>query len=122
MHQAFAMTMKRPHEAFGLPTSIGRRLGELGKGAWIVAVVGLTVFVAGFYIYQVNADATKGFAVRDLEIKSTQLQDQVAALEQQSAQMQTLHHLVDQVKPLGYVPVDRMDFVDAAQGSYALAK
>ncbi|MDO8584256.1 MAG: hypothetical protein Q7R83_03710 [bacterium] len=122
MTRAFIMTMKRPEQSLGLPVPLARRLPELGRLSWMAALVVLTVAAVGLYIYQVNHTATKSFAMRQLEKQSETLKNSVASLETQAVQLQAMQNLQERVKPFGYVAVDRMDFLDVAKGSYALAK
>lgn len=116
------MTMKRPERSLGLPVPLARRLPELGRLSWTALLLMLTVGAIGLYMYQVNRAATKSFTVRQLEKQVESLRDSVVALETQSVQLQAMQSLQERVKPLGYVAVDRMDFLDVAKGSYALAK
>ncbi|MBM3205067.1 hypothetical protein FJZ48_03765 [Candidatus Uhrbacteria bacterium] len=122
MNRAFVMTMKRPHETLGLPIPIGRKLAGLGKSTWITLTICLTIAAAGLYIYQVNSAATKSFTVRDLEKQTERLRNDVMALEDQSVKMQALHQLQERVKPLGYVAIDKMEFIDVSHSAYALAE
>lgn len=122
MTHAFIMTMKRPERSLGIPMPIGRKIQAVGRMGSLVAMLALTISAVGLYIYQVNRTAEKNYAVRDLEKQSEQLKDTVASLETKAVTMQSLQSLQERVKPLGYVPIDRMQFLDAAKGSYAVAK
>lgn len=122
MNRAFVMTMKRSHETLGLPTPIGRKLSGLGKSTWVTLSICLTIAAAGLYIYQVNSAASKSFTVRDLEKQTERLRNDVMALENQSVKMQAMYSLQERVKPLGYVSIDRMEFLDVSHSSYALAQ
>lgn len=122
MNPAFVMTMKRPHETFRIPCSLGRRMNHLGRNILLGVLACLTIAAVGTYIYQVNSSASKGFVVRDLEKNLEQLQNSVTDLEDQSVRMQAMHALQERVRPLGYVSVDQMEFIDVAHHSYALAK
>jgi len=118
----YIMTMQRPQEALGLAAPIGKRIGEIGRMAWMFLLVGLTVAGVGLYIYQVNAAATKSYTVRDMEKKVERLKETVADLETQTVNMQAMHSLQARVAPLGFVPVDKMQFLDVTKGTYAMAR
>ncbi len=122
MTRTFMMTVDQPQKAFGLCLSWRQRIAEIGKKGWMGLVIAFTVVAVGVYVYQVNTSATKSFAVRDLERKVEQLQNSVVSLETQIVSLQSMKELQARVKSLNYVPVDRIEFVDAARGSYALAK
>ena len=122
MSNAYIMTMRRPQEALGLAAPIGKRIGEIGRTAWMALLVCFTIFGVGLYIYQVNSSASKGYTVRDLQGHVERLKETVADLETQSVQLEAMHSLEARVAPLGYVAVDHVGFLDAAKGTYALAR
>jgi len=122
MSHAHILTMKRPHEALGLPVPIGRRLTNLGKGSWVIFLGSLSVFCVGLYVFQISQTAAKGYALRDLEKQQEYLQESVSALEAQAAELQSMNALQERVKGLGYVPVQHMEYVDVNNHAYALAK
>lgn len=122
MSRTLVLSMKRPHEQFGLPMSFGRKLGASGQMAWVSLLVLATLLCVGFYIYQVNAAATKGFELRALEKRLESVRETVASLEDQAASLQTMDVLKVRVSGLGYVPADQLEFVDVTRSAYALAK
>ena len=122
MTRTFVMSLQRPHETLGLPQPIGRKLGEASKRIWLVALVVAAVVALGWYIYVVNAAASRAYQLRALQGQSEQLQEQVTQLESQLAQLQTMHALQEHVKTLGYVPVDHLEFVNVRASGYALAR
>jgi hypothetical protein len=69
-----------------------------------------------------NRSATKGYSLRELDRKLEVLQDQVMVLEDEAAKKQALRTIEEQVKGLGYVPVDRVDFVDVGRNAFAIAE
>lgn len=122
MSRTLVLSMKRPHEQFGLPMSFGRRLGASGQMAWVVALFVATVLCVSVYIYQVNAAASNGFAVRTLEKRLALVQEDVAVLEDRAAELQAMGAMQTQIAQLGYVPADQLEFVDVAHLSYAFVK
>lgn len=114
--------MKRPHEQFALPMSFGRKLGASRQAAWLALLCGATLFSVSVYIYQVNAAASKGFALRTLEKQLSQDQEAVAELEDQASSLQAMDTLQARVASLGYVPADQLEYIDANHQAYAFAK
>ena len=82
----------------------------------------LSVFCVGVYVYQVSLAAPKGYEMRNLEKQREVLEESVSALEAQVAAQQSMNALQDRVKGLGYVPVDRMEYIDVNGHAYAFAK
>ncbi len=121
MNRSFSMTMKRPQEALQIPLPIGRRLGDFSKGAWFAVMASASVACIGVYMFQVNKAAGKGYELRTLDRKIETLKETVASLEDQSATLRSVHALETRVTGMGYVPVGRMEFIDAVHG-YAMAK
>jgi cell division protein FtsB len=122
MSRSYAMTMKRPHEALRLPVPVGRKISEAGRMTWGALLIAALVACAGIYMYQINVSASKGFEMRALERKLERLRDTVSALETQASQMQTMKAVEARVKELGYVPVERLEFMDVSRSEYALAR
>ena len=85
MSRPFILSLKHPHEQFGLPMSFGRKLGASGRVASIVLLGAAILFCLGVYIYQVNAAASKGFQLRALEKQLETVRESVALLEDQVA-------------------------------------
>jgi len=113
--------MTRPHEALGLPQPIGRRLPQ-GIVAWNLAVAVATLVFVCAYVVQVNAAAAKGYALRDvqkqvdtLKMDSIQLQDKIASDSSFQA-------LSTRASALGFVPIERLSFVNATGKAYAMAR
>lgn len=107
---------------FAVPTSVGRRLEVVAKQSWAILFIVGAILCMGYYVFLMNSTASKGYALRSLEGQLDQLNGTVAVLENRSAQLQALHTIETKVEGAGYVPVDRMEFVDVSRGSYALAR
>lgn len=121
MSRAYAIAMQRPRVELGLPLSSGKKMEVAAKRTWILLMVVVTAACLGMYLYQVNRAASKGFTLRTLERQLDQLQTTVADLENTAAHMQSLASVEARVAGRGYVPVDRMEFVDVPAG-YAIAR
>jgi hypothetical protein len=110
------MALKHPHLTLGMPVPVGRRIGEAGKIGWMIFVGTALVACLGTYIFVVNASAKKGDELRAQETKLERLKETVSVLESQTAEMQSIHALESQISELGYVPVEQVQFIDAARG------
>ncbi len=112
--------MHRPYEQLGLPTSFARRF-ETAKPALWLSIVGLcAVSCLGFYLYEVNETASKGFELRALEKRLERARASVLSYEDQAAQLQAVASLQEKIGALGYVPVDQMEFIDPVTGGVAM--
>ena len=121
-HRSFVFTLPRPHEAFGIPTTVSRRIGASGLqwGLGMMIVGGATIACLIFYVFLVNAGASKSFTLRTLDKKVERLQETTSALEEQVVRLQAIQSVEERVKGLGYVPVDRYEYIDIPRPAYAM--
>lgn len=82
----------------------------------------MSFLAMGLHVFQMNKAATKGYTLRDQEKQLERLKATVAELEDTAAKTQALYAIEERVKNMGYVPVDRMEFLDVSRGSYAVAR
>lgn len=120
MSRSFAISLKSPHVTLGLPVSKGKKMEIAAKKTWIAVMVALTIFFVGMYLYQVNRAASKSFVLTSLERDVEELETTVAELENEAAEKQALANVEERLRDMGYVSVNRMEFVDVPRG-YALA-
>lgn len=113
--------MTRPHERFGLPVPLGRRLPQ-GIVGWNVLIAAGSLALVVAYVFQVNLASSRSFALRDVEHKVDSLKIDVMALEDKTATLSSVQMLKDRAAQLQFVPVDRQEFVNPASKSYAVAR
>lgn len=113
--------MTRPHERLGLPVPLGRRLPQ-GIVGWNLLVAGAMIALVTAYVFQVNLASSRAFALRDVERKVDGLKTNVTSLEDKAATLASVQSLTERATTLGFVPVDRLEFVNPAAGSYAMAR
>lgn len=82
----------------------------------------LILFLVIGYIVQVNASISKGYQIRDLETRVNQLSALNEKIEIQSRKAQSLEHVADSVKMLGFIKAQMPEYVDLSQTSYAFAE
>ncbi|MFA5021506.1 MAG: hypothetical protein WC508_00280 [Patescibacteria group bacterium] len=75
----------------------------------IVAVCCIVFFVT--YLIQVNSLATKGYQIKELEKKISDLEQQKADLDLQTLSLQSVGALKDKVGSLGMVAVGKTDYL-----------
>ncbi|MBI4138933.1 hypothetical protein HY479_02170 [Candidatus Uhrbacteria bacterium] len=121
MSRSFSLAMTRPHERFGLPQPIGRRLPH-GMAGWNALLISVTVALTLAYIIQVNKAAARGFQLRDVEKKIETVNAEVMRLEDKLATLSSVQALTDRAKSLGFQPAERIEFVNPAANAYALAR
>lgn len=113
--------MTHPHERLGLPQPIGRRLPR-GLAGWNIILAVVTASFALMYVVQVNRAAARGFQLRDVEKKVERLNSDVTSLEDHVATLSSLQSLSARAAALGFVATERLEFVNPASKSYALAR
>jgi hypothetical protein len=80
------------------------------------------LFLVIGYIVQVNASISKGYQIRDLETRVNQLSTLNEKIEIQSRKAQSLEHVVDSVKMLGFVKAEMPQYLDLSETTYAFAE
>ena len=121
MPAAYAISMTRPHEAFGLPKSLGRRLPR-GIAAWNALFVGLSVVFAMFYIVQVNLSSSKSYELEHVQRHVDDLNTQMMITQEKIVTLSSMQSVNSRAMELGFTPVDRLQFLNPASKSYALAQ
>ncbi len=122
MARSQTTVLRQPHLALGLSLAPGRKLEKAARNSWIGLFLVLSFLAMGMNVYQMNKAATKGYTLRDQEKQLERLKATVAELEDKAAKTQALYAIEERVKGLGYVRVDRMEFLDVTRGSYAVAR
>lgn len=92
---------------------VSPRLGAAAFGALVVA------FFVG-YLVQVNATSSKGFQIRTLQSKISDLKEQGDKLELKVAQEQAVASVEQKVQAMGMVPAQQVDYVSAQQPGVAM--
>jgi hypothetical protein len=116
------MTLQRPHESLGIPVPMGRRLGEAGKRLWIGVFFVFLVACIGMYVFQVNASASKSYALHNLQRQSDRLKETVSVLENRVAEAQTMVAIEERMKGLGYVSTEQVSFIDVHGKQVSMVK
>lgn len=117
MSHAYAIALP-----FALPTPVGRRVEIAAKRSWAIIFLFGAIACMAYQVFLMNHTASKGYALRDSEKQLGQLQAAVMTYENRAAELQALHTVETRIEGMGYVPVDRMEFVDVTRGSYAMAR
>jgi hypothetical protein len=113
--------MTKPHESLGLHQPIGRRLPR-GMTAWNLLIATVTLVSGVIYIVQVNAATTKGYSLRTLDTRVEQLKNETMIMQDKIATLSSMQALSDRATQLGFVPIDKLEFVDPSHKSYAMAR
>ncbi len=122
MSRAYALTMTRPHERFGLAQPFGRQLAQHPYVGWYVALWAVALVFAFTYMSFMITASAKGFQLRDVERRLERLQTEARALETEVATKSSIQQLSNRASQLGFVPVQQIVAVNAAGHSYALAR
>ena len=74
------------------------------------------------YIIQVNATTSKGYEIRDIETQVHELSLMNQNLELETRQSQSLTHVSESVKMLGFVKAEMPKYIDSSEASFAFAE
>jgi hypothetical protein len=72
------------------------------------------------YVGQVNAAATKGYAIRELQAKNRELRRQNERLDMQIAKLRSVHSVTSREVFLGFIPLSPSAFVRVESGIVAV--
>jgi len=114
--------MTRPHERFRLSMPLARQLAQHPYLGWYVMVWALVLACGFTYLSFLITSSAKGFQLRDVEHRLERLTTDARALETQVATLSSIQHMSNQAYALGFVAVDRVEAVNVAGTSYALAR
>jgi cell division protein FtsL len=88
------------------------------KGIFIFLFV-VTVFCGFVYLWQINSLATKGYKIKDLEEKVSQIKDQNKKLELEVTELRSSARIAEKLKELNLVEVAKIEYL-TANGSVAV--
>jgi hypothetical protein len=74
------------------------------------------------YIFQVTSTVTKGYELRDLEVRIHELTLENQQMGIAIRQSQSLNHVANSVSMLGLVRSQQPTYIESGEPSYALAK
>jgi hypothetical protein len=113
--------MTNPHEALGIPQTLGRKLPQ-GVVAWNILVATASLVLGVGYIVQVNMASAKGYDLQTVQRKVDTLKTETTVLQDKVASLSSIQALNDRASQLGFVPVTQIQYVSPVAKSYALAK
>lgn len=91
-----------------------RRSIDAKKGAGPVSLKFITITIITLltllYLGQANSSANRGFAVKDLEEKKIDLDEDIAALEVNASRQRKIKTTETRAQELGMVPVDTVEY------------
>jgi len=85
-----------------------------------VLTIGFILAFGILYIGQVNAAATKGYAIRDLERQNEHLRQDRERLDIEIARLRSLDSVTTREQFLGLVKVQRVEYIEVGKDSLAL--
>lgn len=121
MSHVFAISLTKPHEAFGLAKPLGRRLPQ-GIVAWNLGLLSLTLVCSVAYVVQVNLASAKNYELRDQQKRIDQLKTETMNMQDKIVTLSSMQSLNARAEQLGFAPIDRLEFVSAAGKTTALAQ
>jgi len=85
-----------------------------------VLTIGFILAFGILYIGQVNAAATKGYAIRDLERQNEHLRQDRERLDIEIARLRSLDSVTTREQFLGLVKVQHVEYIEVGKDSLAL--
>jgi len=84
-----------------------------------IVIIGLVIFSSAAYLIQVNSLATKGYQIRELEIKISQLEKEGSALELEALNLQSIDNIKSKVSHLNMVDIDKVEYLVSTPVAFA---
>jgi len=85
-----------------------------------LVLVALTFIITGAYLMQINLTATKGYEIKDLESRLSQLQTDNKKLNLSYVELQSMANILEQVPKLNLVATDNMEIMTPAGSVVAM--
>ena len=85
-----------------------------------MVIVTLTFVVTGAYLMQINITATKGYEIKDLENRLSQLQEDHKKLNLSYIELQSMANILEQVPKLNLVATENLEIIKPADSVVAL--
>jgi cell division protein FtsB len=111
--RSFAFTLRQPSQALGLPMPVSRRIdpSAVHRALAIGILCALFVTSVGVYVSLVGRAAQRTVELRTLERQVEGLKEIVADLDQKIAREQAMPAIEARVRALGFIPIDRSEYV-----------
>lgn len=111
--RSFAFTLRRPTETLGLPMPVSRRINPGAMHRTLaMGILGAIFFTSvGVYVASIGSAAQRTVELRTLERQLGSVKEIVADLDQKIAREQAMPAIETRVKALGFVPIDRSEYV-----------
>ena len=94
-------------------------LFKLWQSKFSYLIIAVTIFSGVMYLIQTNITATKGYQIKDLQMKIDNLQEDYKKLNLSYIQMQSMANIVGKVSKTDLVPVTNVEVINA-EGSVAM--
>lgn len=91
------------------------------KNKSVLLVVCLIVLGIG-YLAEINSLSTKGFALKALESRKSELQQQQKDLQVQLTEARATENIMNKIEKLSMVPVYSVSYIKVGGGDVAMAK
>jgi hypothetical protein len=111
--RSFAFTLQRPSETLGIPMPVSRRIDPSAMHRSLALGILGVLFVTsvGFYISMIGQAAQRTVELRTLDRQVQSLKEVVADFDQKIAREQSMPAMEARVRALGFVAIDRSEYV-----------
>ena len=91
-----------------------------GLCGWNLILLGLTITLGLVYVVLVNAASSKSTMYRNVEKRVETLKNETTILQDSILALSSLQALDGRARELGFVPIDRIEFVNPAANAFAM--
>lgn len=119
MGNYFRLTVHLPHKSTRRPQRRARSAFYVGSAGKLVlgqktialTLMGMILFLGGLYVMFINIRVTKGYEIKSLESRLAELQKDQKQLELQTADLQSMQRIEQNVDMSRFIPSQDVSYV-----------
>lgn len=113
VQRSFSFTLRRPSESLGMAMPASRRINPASVHRTLALSILFVLFAGsvGMYISMIGRTAQRTVERQTLERQVERSEEIVADLDQKIAREQAMPAIQARVQQLGFVPIDRSEYV-----------
>jgi len=93
---------------------------RLNQRSWLIIILVMVCLSGVLYLVQINALATKGYKIKDLDEQATQLREKNKKMKLQITELRSTERLAKEAERLELTEVTRLEYLKANGTSVAI--
>jgi len=109
MGRFFTLTNSNKYNSYHRNRTVNEKKG-IGPVSLKFITIAVLTLLSLLYLAQANRSATKGYNLKELEEKKSQIEAQNERLEVEAARQKSLREIENKTESLGMIPVDNVEY------------